>query len=96
MTQTEIEAELGSLRTRLSQLEQEQEIKKKEWGKLGLISLFIALAFLAYSVALFSIDLRFLNPSSNSPSWAPLFVIAPLAILIRAFGTPFGTPKRPR
>jgi hypothetical protein len=44
MTEAEIEAELGSLRARLLQLEQEQDYRKTKWGKLGRVSLGAALA----------------------------------------------------
>ena len=35
MTQAEIEAEFGSLRARLSQLEEAQELRTEQWRKLG-------------------------------------------------------------
>jgi hypothetical protein len=67
MTQAEIEAELASLRARLSQLEQEQDFSEKNWAKLGLVSLCAALAFLATSVAFGAIDLWF-HKSSPQPT----------------------------
>jgi hypothetical protein len=95
MAQTGIEADLASLRARVSQIEQEREIKKKEWAKLGLISLWIAIGFMVYGIALGSIDL--LHGHSPGPmAWAPMYVIAPLAILIRILSTPVDARKEPR
>ena len=45
MTQAGEEAELGSLRARLSQLEQEQDWRKQEWHRLRYMIRGIALAF---------------------------------------------------
>jgi hypothetical protein len=71
MAQTGIEADLASLRARVSQIEQEREIKKKERAKLGLISLWIAIGFMVYGIALGSIDL--LHGHSPGPmAWAPM------------------------
>ena len=95
MAQTGIEADLASLRTRVSQIEQEREIKKKEWAKLGLISLWIAIGFMVYGIALGSIDL-FHGHSPGPMAWAPMYVIAPLAILIRILSAPVDGRKEPR
>jgi hypothetical protein len=84
MTQAEIEAEVTSLRARLSQLEQEQDFRKKDWARLGLVSLCVALVFLATSVAFCAIDLWFHKSSPDPLALAFLMVIAPLAILTRA------------
>src|ERR1700730_10190223 len=82
MAQTGIEADLASLRTRVSQIEQERETKKKQWAKLGLVSLWIVIGFMVYGIALGSIDM--LHGHSPGPmAWAPLYVIVPLTLLIR-------------
>jgi hypothetical protein len=95
MDQTGIEADLASLRARVSEIERAREIKKKEWAKLGLISLWIAIGFMVYGIGLGSIDL--LHGHSPGPmAWAPLYVIAPLAILIRILSTPVDARKEPR
>jgi hypothetical protein len=86
MAQTGIEADLASLHARVSQIEHEREIKNKEWAKLGLISTWIAIGFMVYGIALGSIDL--LHGHSPGPmAWAPIYVVTPLAILIRILST---------
>jgi hypothetical protein len=76
------EADLASLRARISQFEQDRETEKKQWAKLGLVSLWIAIGFMVYGIALGSIDV--LHGHTPGPmAWAPIYVIAPLAILIR-------------
>jgi hypothetical protein len=92
MTQTEIEAELTSLRARVSQFEHEREIKKKEWGKLANVALWIAVGFMVYAVGLASLDM-FFGHSPGPIALAPLYVIAPLAILIRLLSAPVGDPQ---
>ena len=57
MDQTGIEADLASLRARVSEIERAREIKKKEWAKLGLVTLWIAIGFMVYGIAHGSIDL---------------------------------------
>jgi hypothetical protein len=69
MTQMEIEAELGSLREHLLRLEQEQDRKEKEWGKLGRISLGAALGFCALSLGFLLLD-----------SWFHYVGISPLPV----------------
>ena len=48
MAQNGIEADLASLCARILQIEQEREIKKKEWAKLRLIALWVAIGFLVH------------------------------------------------
>jgi 4-hydroxybenzoate polyprenyltransferase len=95
MTQAEIEAELTSLRARVSQLEQEREIKTKEWAKLAYVALWIAVGFLVYSIALVAIGM-FSGRSPGPEALTPIYVIAPLAILIRVLSAPMDADKKPR
>jgi hypothetical protein len=88
MTQMEIEAELGSLRERLLQLEQEQDRKEKEWGKLGRISLGATLGFCALSLGFLLLDSWFhyvgISPLPIQASFPVFLVVAPLALLTHA------------
>jgi hypothetical protein len=88
MTQMEIEAELGSLRERLLQLEREQDRKKNEWGKLGRISLGVTLGFCALSLGFVLLDSWFhyvgIAPLPVRASFAVLLAVPPLAILTHA------------
>jgi hypothetical protein len=59
MTGTEIEAELGSLRRRLLQLEQEQDSRKKASGRLGRASLGILLLYVALGLCSIAADAWF-------------------------------------
>jgi hypothetical protein len=93
MTQSEIEAEFASLRAQLARLGQEQETKKEEWRRLGLVTLLVALGFLAASVLFGSTDIYF-GRSPQPQSFALLYVIAPLVILIRLLGTPFEAKRK--
>ena len=82
MTQTEIEAEVTNLRARVSQYEQQQEIKKKEWVKLGLVAWSGAFLLIVNAIVFGSIDLLYdhnLGPAALSSMYA----LAPIALLIR-------------
>jgi hypothetical protein len=88
MTEAEIEAELGSLRARLLQLEQEQDYRKTKWGKLWRVSLGAALAFAAMGLGFLSLDV-WDHISGATPMRTPIiFVVAmgfvPLVILTHA------------
>jgi hypothetical protein len=89
LSQTGIEADLASLRTRVSQIEHEQEAEKKQWAKLGLVSLSIAIGFMVYGIALGAIDVLH-GRSAGPEAWAPIYVIAPLILLFRILR---GAPK---
>jgi hypothetical protein len=55
MTEVEIEAELGNLRARITQLEQEQDSRKKTsaiWGRASLLCLVLYLALGILSLAM--------------------------------------------
>jgi hypothetical protein len=88
MTGAEIEAELGSLRGRLLQLEQEQDSRKKASGRLGRASLALLLFYLALGFGSIAVDVWF-HISGVPPlytTYANVFVLVlpPLTILTLA------------
>jgi hypothetical protein len=98
MTHAETEAELGSLRARLLQLEQEQDRRKREWGKLGRISLGVTLGFAALGLGFVLLDSWFhyvgVSPMPTQAAFPVLLVMAPLAILTQALWVVrLGTPE---
>jgi hypothetical protein len=99
MTQMEIEAELGSLRERLLQLEREQDRKKDEWGKLGRICLGVTLGFCALSLGFVLLDSWFhyvgIAPFPIPAAFVALLVVPPLAILNHALRVARTTAMRP-
>jgi hypothetical protein len=86
MTEAEQEAELGSLRARLSQLEQEQDWRKQEWPRLRYLirgnSLAFAVAGMIVELAFFFIgDTKF-----NPVGFQLILTSIPLMWLTKALG----------
>jgi hypothetical protein len=85
MTQAELEIEFGSLRDRVSQMEQQQEDHKKKWFRWGHITAFIAIA-----MAIVSTILLHLGSPRNDRVFAAMMLWVLLSILFNSAGQPPG------
>jgi hypothetical protein len=86
MTQAEEETELGSLRARLSQLEQEQEWRKQEWHRLRYAIRGIALGF-AITGLVMQLFFLFIGEAKFNPGGFQFILTSiPLVFLAQALG----------
>jgi hypothetical protein len=77
MTQTEIEAELVSLRQQLSQMQQQQENRKQDRRRLANVSVGVAILCLAAGTLMGLVGL-----AHPAPDYSPLFLTCfPLVFL---------------
>ena len=89
MSQGTIEADVESLRARISILEQDQEVKKAETAKLGRGAFYLSLFVLATAVALF-ISGIWLHDIKSELQYVLIIVLLQLFWFAQAMG---GVPK---
>jgi hypothetical protein len=89
MSQGTIEADVESLRARISILEQDQEVKKAETAKLGRGAFYLSLFVLATEVALF-ISGIWLHDLKSELQYVLIIVLLQLFWFAQAMG---GVPK---
>jgi hypothetical protein len=89
MSQGTIEADVESLRARISILEQNQEVKKAERAKLGRGAFYLSLFVLATQVALF-ISGIWLHDIKSELQYVLIIVLLQLIWFAQAMG---GVPK---
>ena len=86
MTQAEEEAELGSLRARLSQLEQERDWRKQEWHRLRYMIRGIAFGF-AITGLIMQLFFLFVGEAKfNANAFQFILTSIPLVFLAQALG----------
>jgi hypothetical protein len=86
MTQAEEKAELGSLRARLSQLEQEQEWRKQEWHRLRYAIRAVALGFAITGLVMELFSFFVGGAKFNSNGFPFILTSIPLVFLAQALG----------
>jgi hypothetical protein len=86
VTQAEEEAELGSVRARLSQLEQEQDWRRQEWHRLRYIIRGVALGFAITGLVMQLFFLYVGEAKFNSNGFQFILTSIPLIFLAQALG----------
>jgi len=86
VTHAEEEGELGSLRARLSQLEQEQDWRKQEWHRLRYMIRGVALAFAVTGLIMQLFFLFVGEAKFNQNAFQFILTSIPLIFLAQALG----------
>jgi hypothetical protein len=96
MTQAEIEAKFESLNEQFSQLQRQQEGIRKQWSRIGLISLVFALGFAVTGIVFSVVSLLRGVPNPSTPfalTMIPLFLLGIALVLAGAQGDAHGSRR---
>ena len=96
MTQAEIEAKFESLNEQFSQLQRQQEGIRKQWVRIGLISLVFALGFAVTGIVFSVMSLLRGVPNPSTPfalTMIPLLLLGIALVLAGAQGDAQGSRR---